>query len=172
MVDAIFPCIKKINTTANPVAVLIVATSNSRKCHRFRTRFHSKPNERATSPGTWLYTPSCWLYFSNTTPGEPPTCGRNILHEVTCINPQQPRSKYHTCDTWKHHKSHTRFFFSIYIYICIIQYIARNVVFYCLLVKENNANFSRQLLLLFCGRFERSRVQASCRAPNSIYQTH
>ena len=53
----------------------------------------------------------------------------------------------------------------------IILYIARNVVFYCVLVKSNNAIFSCQLLLLFCGRFERSGVQASCRAPNSIYQT-
>ena len=51
-------------------------------------------------------------------------------------------------------------------------YIARNAVFYCLLVKANNAKFSCQLLLLFCGRFERSGVQASCRVPNSIYQTH
>ena len=39
------------------------------------------------------------------------------------------------------------------------------------LVKANNANFSCQLLLLFCGRFERSGVQASCRAPNSMNQT-
>ena len=38
-------------------------------------------------------------------------------------------------------------------------------------MKENNAIFSCQLLLLSCGRFERSGVQASCRAPNSIYQT-
>ena len=30
---------------------------------------------------------------------------------------------------------------------------------------------SCQRLLLFCGRFERSGVQASCRAPNTIYQT-
>ena len=44
-----------------------------------------------------------------------------------------------------------------------VLYIARNVVFYCLLVKANNAFFSCQLLLLFCGRFERSGVQASCR---------
>ena len=50
-------------------------------------------------------------------------------------------------------------------------YIARNAVFYCLLVKANNAKFSCQLLLLFCGRFERSGVQASCRVPNSIYRT-
>ena len=47
--------------------------------------------------------------------------------------------------------------------------IARNVVFYCLLVKANNAIFYCHLLLLFCGRFERSGVQASCRAPNSVY---
>ena len=52
------------------------------------------------------------------------------------------------------------------------RYIARNVVLYCLLVKANNAKFSCQLLLLFCGRFETSGVQASCRAPNLIYQTH
>ena len=52
-------------------------------------------------------------------------------------------------------------------------HITRNVVFYCLLVKANNARFSRQLLFLFCGHFERSGVQAtnSCSAPNSIYQT-
>ena len=50
-------------------------------------------------------------------------------------------------------------------------YIARSVVFYCLLVKANNTKFPCQLLLLFCGRFERSRVQASCRAPNLMYQT-
>ena len=37
--------------------------------------------------------------------------------------------------------------------------------------KANNAKFSCQLLLLFCARFERSGVQASCRAPNSVYQT-
>ena len=51
--------------------------------------------------------------------------------------------------------------------------LTRNVVFYCLLVKANNARFSRQLLFLFCGHFERSGVQAtnSCSAPNSIYQT-
>ena len=48
----------------------------------------------------------------------------------------------------------------------IILYIARNVVFDCLLVKENNAKFSCQLFVLFCGRFERSGVQGSCRAPN------
>ena len=36
--------------------------------------------------------------------------------------------------------------------------------------KANNAKFSCQLLLLFCARFERSGVQASCRAPNLIYQ--
>ena len=47
----------------------------------------------------------------------------------------------------------------------IILCIARNAVFYCLLVKANNAKSSCQLLHLFCGRFERSGVQASCRAP-------
>ena len=52
----------------------------------------------------------------------------------------------------------------------ISYYIARNV-FYCLLVKANNTKCSCQLLLLFRGRFERSGVQASCRAPNSIYKT-
>ena len=50
-------------------------------------------------------------------------------------------------------------------------YIARNVFFDFLLVKANNTKTSCQLLFLFCGRFERSDVQASCRAPNSIYQT-
>ena len=30
---------------------------------------------------------------------------------------------------------------------------------------------SCQLLLLFCGRFERSGVQAGCRVPRSVYQT-
>ena len=49
-------------------------------------------------------------------------------------------------------------------------YIARDVVFYWLIVKTNSPNFSCQLLLLFCGRFERSGVRASCTAPNSIYQ--
>ena len=59
-----------------------------------------------------------------------------------------------------------------YQYISIIVlYRDRNVVFYCLFVKANNATSSCQLLLWFCGRFERSGVQASCRAPNSIYQT-
>ena len=57
------------------------------------------------------------------------------------------------------------------ILVYIYTYIARNAVFYCLLVKANNAFFSCQLILLFCGRFERSGVQASCRAPHSIYQT-
>ena len=50
-------------------------------------------------------------------------------------------------------------------------HIVRNVVFYCSLVKANNAIFCCQLLLLFRGRFERSGVQASCRTPNSMYQT-
>ena len=49
-------------------------------------------------------------------------------------------------------------------------YIARNVVIYCSLLKANNAFFSCQRLFLICGRFERS-GQASCRAPNSTYQT-
>jgi len=38
-------------------------------------------------------------------------------------------------------------------------------------IDQNDAKESRQRFLLFCGRFERSGVQASCRAPNSIYQT-
>ena len=54
----------------------------------------------------------------------------------------------------------------------IILYLARNAVFFCLLAKANNAKFSCQLLLSFCGHFARSGMQASCRAPNSIYQTH
>ena len=48
----------------------------------------------------------------------------------------------------------------------MVLHIARNVVFSCLLVKTNNAKNSCQLLLLFCGRFEMSGVQAGCRAPN------
>ena len=38
-------------------------------------------------------------------------------------------------------------------------------------MKANNAKNSCQLLRLFCGRFERPAVQASCKAPNSMYQT-
>ena len=56
-------------------------------------------------------------------------------------------------------------------YHTIHTHVASNVVFYSLLVKTHNAKKSCQILLLFCGRFERSGVQASCRAPNSIYQT-
>ena len=52
-----------------------------------------------------------------------------------------------------------------------IYQVARNVVFHWILMRANNAISSCQLLLLFCGRFERSGVQASCRAPNSIHQT-
>ena len=40
-----------------------------------------------------------------------------------------------------------------------------------LLAKANNAKFSCQFYILFCGRFERSGVQTSCRAPNYIVQS-
>ena len=52
-----------------------------------------------------------------------------------------------------------------------VVYMARNVFLDFLLVKANNTIISCQLLFLFRGRFERSDVRASCRAPNWIYQT-
>ena len=59
-----------------------------------------------------------------------------------------------------------------HIYTLIIVYIARDIVYYWLLVKAESAKNSCQFLVLFCGPFERSGVHASCRAPNSTYQRH
>ena len=51
----------------------------------------------------------------------------------------------------------------------IVLYTARNVVIYRLLVKANKSKFCSHFSLLLCGRFERSGVPASFRAPNKLY---
>ena len=53
----------------------------------------------------------------------------------------------------------------------IILYTARNVVIYRFLVKANKSKLCSHFSLLLCGRFERSGVPASFRAPNIIYQS-
>ena len=104
-------------------------------------------------------------------------CTSENLHEYECVvigiiavhrvEPQQRTPSCNSPKPWTTDEFLNCVAGILRIYYHI--YVARNVVFYCLLA--NNAKFSCQHLLSFCGRFERSGVQASCRAPNSIYQT-